>query len=168
MGAATARIVAVPPACVPFRPATLRLVSDPMPLWERRLRAPTLQFLAWSRHAPDRVVIISNESGSDQAYAWDRAAGTRRRVTHEPIGVILATVIGDGGRVAWFRDTSGDESGEWMTMPFEGGEPRPLLAGAGGYVEVYRFDAGHVSLVLDEEVRQVGAKLRFLLRHLKP
>jgi dipeptidyl aminopeptidase/acylaminoacyl peptidase len=38
----------------------------------------------------------------------------------------------------------------------------------GGDVETYRFDAGHVSYVLDEEVRQVGAKLEFLLRHLKP
>ena len=38
----------------------------------------------------------------------------------------------------------------------------------GGHVEVYRFDAGHESYVLDEEVRQVGAKLEFLLRHLKP
>jgi len=105
-------------------------MSDPMPLWEKRLRAPYLQFPAWSRHAPDRLVVISNESGSDQAYAWDRAAGTRRRVTGEPIGVILATVTGDGGQVAWFRDTTGDESGEWMAAPFEGGEPRPLLAGA--------------------------------------
>jgi pimeloyl-ACP methyl ester carboxylesterase len=101
-----------------------------MPLWERRLRAPTLQFPVWSRHAPDRLVFISNESGSDQAYAWDRAAGTRRRVTDEPIGVILATVTGDGDGAAWFRDTTGDESGEWMTVPFEGGKPCPLLAGA--------------------------------------
>jgi dipeptidyl aminopeptidase/acylaminoacyl peptidase len=105
-------------------------MSDPMPLWERRLRAPILQFPSWSRHAPDRLVLISNESGSDQAYAWDRAAGTRRRVTDEPIGVILATVTGDGDRVVWLRDTTGDESGEWMAVPFEGGEPRPLLAGA--------------------------------------
>jgi dienelactone hydrolase len=105
-------------------------MADPMPLWERRVRAPYLQFPSWSRHAPDRLAIISNESGSDQAYAWDRATGTRRRVTDEPIGVILATVTADGGRVAWFRDTTGDESGEWMAVPFEGGEPRPLLAGA--------------------------------------
>jgi hypothetical protein len=35
-------------------------------------------------------------------------------------------------------------------------------------VEVYRFDAGPVSYVVDEEIRQVGAKLEFLLRHLKP
>jgi hypothetical protein len=51
-------------------------------------------------------------------------------VTDEAIGVILGTITGDGGRVAWFRDTTGDESGEWMAVPFEGGEPRPLLAGA--------------------------------------
>jgi dipeptidyl aminopeptidase/acylaminoacyl peptidase len=38
----------------------------------------------------------------------------------------------------------------------------------GGDVELYRFDQGHNSLIVDEEVRQVGTKLDFLLRHLRP
>src|SRR5881396_1048887 len=60
-----------------------------------------------------------------------RVARTRlTRVTDEPIGVILAAATGGGDQVVWLRDTTGDESGEWMAVPFEGGEPRPLLAGA--------------------------------------
>ncbi|MGH2651111.1 MAG: prolyl oligopeptidase family serine peptidase, partial [Actinomycetota bacterium] len=38
----------------------------------------------------------------------------------------------------------------------------------GGEVELYTFDAGHSAYVIDEEVRQVGAKLDFLRRHLRP
>jgi dipeptidyl aminopeptidase/acylaminoacyl peptidase len=33
-------------------------------------------------------------------------------------------------------------------------------------VEVYRFDAGHGSLVVDERVRQMGAELDFVARRL--
>jgi len=37
---------------------------------------------------------------------------------------------------------------------------------AGKAVEVYRFDAGHGSLVVDERVRQMRAELEFVARHL--
>jgi dipeptidyl aminopeptidase/acylaminoacyl peptidase len=40
------------------------------------------------------------------------------------------------------------------------------LAGRGAPHEVYRFDAGHGSLVDDERVRQVRAELDFVARHL--
>ena len=104
--------------------------ADEMPDWERRFRAPTLTFPTWSRHAPDRLVLTSDESGSFQAYAWDRVAGTRRKVTDEPVGVIYASVTADGERVVWFHDESGDESGLWLAEPFHGGEAVPLLPGA--------------------------------------
>jgi len=37
------------------------------------------------------------------------------------------------------------------------------LAARGGAVELYRFDAGHGSMVIDERVRQMAAELRFVL-----
>jgi dipeptidyl aminopeptidase/acylaminoacyl peptidase len=37
------------------------------------------------------------------------------------------------------------------------------LTARGGEVEVYRFDAGHGSMVIDERVRQMAAELRFVL-----
>jgi len=83
----------------------------PRPPGEARFRAPTPLVPSWSRHALDRLVLTSDESGSFQAYAWDRAAGTRRRVTDEHVGVIYATVSADGSRAIWFADPSGDESG---------------------------------------------------------
>jgi dipeptidyl aminopeptidase/acylaminoacyl peptidase len=100
------------------------------PLWERRFRAPTITFPAWSRRAPERAVVMSDESGAFQTHAWDVASGERRRVSDEAVGVMYATVSADGGRAVWFRDETGDESGTWVAAPFDGGEPEPLLPGA--------------------------------------
>ncbi|HEY7660928.1 MAG TPA: alpha/beta fold hydrolase [Actinomycetota bacterium] len=100
------------------------------PDWERRFRAPTRTLPSWSRHAPERMVFRSDEEGSYQAYAWDRASGGMRRATDEPVGVAMATVSADGSEVVWFSDATGDESGSWLAVSFEGGEPRALLPGA--------------------------------------
>jgi dipeptidyl aminopeptidase/acylaminoacyl peptidase len=100
------------------------------PVWEERFRAPTLTFPEWSAHAPDRLVLTSDETGSFQAYAWDRGSGTRRLVTEEPVGVVFATVSADGSEVVWFSDPTGDESGRWLAQPFEGGASREILPGA--------------------------------------
>jgi len=102
--------------------------------WERRFRAPYFSLPVWSRHTPDRVVVVSNESDSFQAYAWDLQAGMRRKVTDEPVGIQIEEGIdpsptGDGTGIVWFRDTTGDESGIWVVAPWEGGEAEPLLPG---------------------------------------
>ncbi len=101
-----------------------------LPDWERRFRAPTRTLPVWGSHAPQRSVFLSDEDGSFQAYAWDLAAGTIRRATDERVGVALATVSADGSEVVWFSDPTGDESGRWLTAPFDGGDPRELLPGA--------------------------------------
>src|SRR5437667_7172667 len=106
-------------------------MSQPsMPTWERRFRAPRLLFPAWSPDAPDRLAISSSESGSYQLYAWDRSTGTRRRVTDDPIGVSDGIPARDGSGMIWFHDETGDETGEWLFQPFDGGEVRPFLEGA--------------------------------------
>ena len=99
--------------------------------WERRFLAPTRTLPTWSPHAPERVVFRSDEEGSFQGYAWDRTSGAIRRFTDERVGVLLATVSGDGSEAVWFSDPTGDESGRWLAVPFEGGgEPRELLPAA--------------------------------------
>jgi len=117
----------------PGGPATARLPSvmpEEIPGWELRFRAPTRTFPRWSARRPDRLVFTSDEGGSFQAYAWDRQGGSIRRVTDERVGVALATVSADGADVLWFSDPTGDESGRWLTAPFEGGEARELLPDA--------------------------------------
>lgn len=42
------------------------------------------------------------------------------------------------------------------------------LSGRGGRVRLYRFDAGHGSMVIDERVRQMAEELRFVLQHVRP
>ncbi|MGI9023715.1 MAG: TolB family protein, partial [Acidimicrobiales bacterium] len=89
-----------------------------LPDWERRFRAPSVGFPSWARHAPDRLTLASDESGTWQVYAWDRAAGTTRRVTDERIGVSRGACTPDGEGVVWFRDETGDEVGHWRVAPF--------------------------------------------------
>ena len=99
------------------------------PLWEQRFRAPTRTLPAWGPAAPDRFVLLSDEQGSFQAYAWEPGSDPVRR-TDERVGVSLATVSADGSSVVWFSDPTGDESGRWLAVPFEGGDPVELFPGA--------------------------------------
>lgn len=102
------------------------------PLWEQRFRAATHTFPHWAPAAPDRLVYTSDEEGSFQVYAWDRATGEHRRLSDEPVGVggDAGTISRDGAHVVWFSDPTGDESGRWVAVPFEGGPGRDVLPGA--------------------------------------
>jgi dienelactone hydrolase len=104
-------------------------MPDP-PLWERRFRAPTRTLPVWGPGAPERFVLRSDEQGSFQAYAWELGAGPPIRRTDEPVGVLTAAISADGSSVVWFSDPTGDESGRWLAVPFEGGEPREVFPGA--------------------------------------
>jgi acetyl esterase/lipase len=100
-----------------------------VPAWERRFRAPTPTFPSWSRHAPDRLVYASNEGGSYQVHSLDLFTGRKRRLSASPIGVTDGMPSADGANAIWFDDATGDESGRWVTVPFEGGQPQPLVPG---------------------------------------
>jgi len=107
-------------------------VPDPEPLWQRRFRAPIIGFPHWSRHAKDRVIFASSESGVYQLHAWDLATGEKRQVTDEPVGLISGEINPDGEWVVWHRDLTGDESGMWVATPFVGGTgtaAEPLVEG---------------------------------------
>ena len=104
-------------------------MTDPTPLWQRRYHAPIVGFPTWSRHAPDRLVYVSSESGVYQLHSWDVASGERRQITNEPVGLVSGEVSADGEWVLWHRDTTGDESGTWMAAPFSGGAPEPFAEG---------------------------------------
>lgn len=104
-------------------------MTDATPRWQRRYRAPIVGFPTWSRHAPDRLVYVSSESGIYQLHSWDVAGDQRRQVTHEPVGLVSGEVSADGEWVLWHRDTTGDESGTWMTAPFVGGAAEPFAEG---------------------------------------
>jgi dipeptidyl aminopeptidase/acylaminoacyl peptidase len=130
-----------------------------------------MTFPSWAPAAPDRLVAVSNEDGSLQAWAIDIASGERRRATDLPVGVEAAFITPDGSGVVWWYDATGDESGRWMVTPFEGGPAAPLLDGvrdgwdmgfslAGGVVAVAgsESDAYRAYVSIDgEPARTIGA-----------
>jgi dipeptidyl aminopeptidase/acylaminoacyl peptidase len=104
-------------------------MTDNTPLWQRRFRAPIVGFPTWSRHAPERLMYVSSESGIYQLHSWDLSTGERRQVTDEPVGLVAGYVSADGEWILWHQDTTGSEAGTWMTAPFPGGSPEPLAEG---------------------------------------
>jgi dipeptidyl aminopeptidase/acylaminoacyl peptidase len=97
--------------------------------WEQRFRAPISWLPEWSPAAPAHAVYASNESGSWQIHVLDVEGGATRQVTNDPVGLIDAVPTLDGEGVLWFKDETGDESGQWLVQPFHGGETRPFLKG---------------------------------------
>ena len=99
------------------------------PLWEQRFRGSDVTFPTWSRLRPERCVYASSETGAYQLYAHDLQTGARRRFTDIEIGTQRGAIHPDGERVVWFDDPRGDEVGQWLTQPFDGGDTAPLAPG---------------------------------------
>ncbi|QTR05640.1 S9 family peptidase [Saccharothrix algeriensis] len=91
--------------------------------WRARFTAPRVSLPGWADDAPDRGLYLSNTSGVWEVYAWDRGAGTHRKVTDRPNGTSHAALSPDGEAVWWFADSDGDEFGVWVSEPFEPGAP---------------------------------------------
>jgi dipeptidyl aminopeptidase/acylaminoacyl peptidase len=96
--------------------------------WPARFTATRLSFPSWAEAFPERLALVSNRSGVWQAWAHDRVAGSWRQASDEPIGVESVDVAPDG-RIVWFSDATGDETGRWIAQPFGGGEAAPLAPG---------------------------------------
>ncbi len=101
--------------------STPDLPTTDVPLWEQRVRATRVSLPEWAQDAPDRCLYVSNPTGTFELYAWDRATGTTRQVTHRPQGTSDGALSPDGEQVWWFADTDGDEFGSWKRQPFSGG-----------------------------------------------
>ncbi len=104
-------------------------MTEHMPAWERRFRAPSVSFPRWARDAPERFVFWSTESGVYQVHVWDRSTGERRQVTDHPVGVLSGALTLDGEQVLFWQDETGSEAGQWYAEPFSGGVAEPFLAG---------------------------------------
>lgn len=95
------------------------------PLWHRRFTAPRIAQVTWSTAEPDRLGVVSNESGASQAWSWDLSTGERRQASQGGVGAEEVHVTPDGAQIVWWLDPTGDEQGRWMATPFEGGEAAP-------------------------------------------
>ena len=98
------------------------------PAWERRFTATSVGFPAWSDAVPDHLALITTRSGASQVWTYDLGDGSWRQVTDDPVGIEHVMVAPDG-RLVWWLDATGNERGHWVSAPFDGGEPRPLVRG---------------------------------------
>ncbi|MCX4989520.1 MULTISPECIES: prolyl oligopeptidase family serine peptidase [unclassified Streptomyces] len=97
--------------------STERQQAD-MPDWEKRFRAPRVSLPDWAEDAPHRSLFVSNATGTYELYAWDRATGEQRQVTHRANGTTDGVLSPDGEWIWWFDDKDGDEFGIWRRRPF--------------------------------------------------
>lgn len=98
------------------------------PTWKRRFTATKVGFPAWDTTRLDRLASITNRGGSSQVWTHDLPSGAWRQVTNDPVGIETVHVA-PGGRLVWWFDATGDERGHWVTAPFDGGDPTPLVTG---------------------------------------
>ena len=142
--------------------------------WIRRFRAAAVTFPSWARDDPDRLIYLTNSSGTFEVHEWDRRAGTHRQATDRPEGTgyrVPSQLDRTGTTLWWFDDRKGNELGHWMRQPFGGGPAVPLaaqlppaysagLAIGSGFVVVGRSrgDEGTtVDRIQDDDVRRLYA-----------
>ena len=145
------------------------------PAWVRRFTAPALGFPRWSAARPERLAFVGTESGSWQAWTADLGSQARRQSSFEAVGVEEVLATPDGERVVWWRDATGDERGHWVFVPFEGGEPAPLLSGTpDGWAMGIAMAEGvsAIGLATDDDyaifVADEGSEARPVYRHAAP
>jgi hypothetical protein len=119
------------------------------PDWIRRFTAPSLGFPDWIQASPDRLTMIGNLEGSRQVWAHDRSDGAWRQLSDEPIGVESVWMLPDG-RVAWWRDVTGDERGSLVAAAFAGGTSVPVFPEIPeGWLTGLSFEAGRSALSVE-------------------
>ena len=94
--------------------------------WMERFRA---RKVAWTQPSPldrRRAVAMTDRTGLPQLYAWDVATDQLRQLTDRPAGTMLGNISGDGRHVLYLDDTTGDELGHWVRIPYEGGPAEDL------------------------------------------
>ena len=149
-------------------------MSD-LPAWKRRYLAPRIDGFTWAAQRPGRLGVVSTESGTSQAWAWDLDSGGRWQASAEGVGAEEVQLLPDGSGVVWWLDPFGDERGRWLVTPFGGGDARPLVPGVpDGWATGLSLegDAVAIGLATDDDYRVYvsvdGGAARELYRHTRP
>jgi dipeptidyl aminopeptidase/acylaminoacyl peptidase len=93
--------------------------------WKQRFRAP-VTYANVARANPTRGIATSNRSGVFQLYAWDVATGELLSLTNRPEGKTFGHIAPDGRYIYYLDDQHGNETGHYVRVPFEGGEPEDI------------------------------------------
>ncbi len=103
------------------------LQAEKNALWKLRYRAPSVGSALIAAACPTRAILNDTRSGSLQYYAWDIPSNSLRQITNTPGGISVDMYISpDGQWVYYLHDQQGTETGHFVRMPFDGGEPQDL------------------------------------------
>ena len=90
--------------------------------WKKRFRLPRISIQIAS-YNPRNALVISNESGKYELYAYDIHSDSLRQATHRPSGTVYGMISPDGRHIYYLDDKEGNETGHIVRVPFEGGAP---------------------------------------------
>ncbi len=119
------------------------LRMDDFAPWKQRFRAPSIEWTQIARAAPTRGLVVGDQSGVDQLYAWDVPSGNLRQLTNRPAGTSFGFISPDGRTVYYLDDRQGNEIGHYVRVPFEGGEPQDITPDLSPYSS-FNFTVSHV------------------------
>lgn len=81
----------------------------------------------FAHRSPGRALVVSNQTGFYELYAYELVSNTLRQATRRPSGTVYGTISPDGRHIYYVDDRQGNESGHIVRVPFEGGaEPQDL------------------------------------------
>ncbi|MBC8159862.1 MAG: prolyl oligopeptidase family serine peptidase [Roseiflexaceae bacterium] len=109
--------------------------TQPAASWKRRFRATNLSGQIAPRDLA-RGMVLSNQSGVAQLYAWNTTSGQLTQLTHTPEGKPNGFLSSDGRFVYYFEDTQGNEIGRYVRVPFAGGQPQNITPGMDPYASL--------------------------------
>jgi dipeptidyl aminopeptidase/acylaminoacyl peptidase len=151
-------------------------MTEEMPDWERRFRAPRVGLPDWARDRPDRAAVVATANGVLEVHSWDHSRNVLVQATRRKEGTAHTTIDPAGEWLWWFDDGDGDEFGVWRRQPFGSGPdadaedpaglppayPSGLAIGRDGLVVVGRTDDGYGAQI---HVVTPGAPARLLYEH---
>ncbi len=92
--------------------------------WKRWFYAPAYWEPKLAKEKPGQGLVVSNQSGINELYAWDLMTGHLTPLMEAPTGMYLLSP--DGRYLFFLRDEAGNDYGHYMRFPVEGGELEDL------------------------------------------
>jgi dipeptidyl aminopeptidase/acylaminoacyl peptidase len=112
---------------------TMPATTDVEAPWMQRFRVERILWSALAEEQPARGLAVSNRTGRYQLYAWEVPQGQLRQLTDRPEGVLSGFIDSLGRHVYYLDDTSGNEIGHLVRVPFGGGEAEDISPGLPPY-----------------------------------
>jgi len=95
--------------------------------WKKRFLAPSINYSKVAHAAPGRGIVVTNQDGLYQAYAWDVSTGALEKRSDCPEGLLYGAYISPDGRFIYYLGERPDDfSGHFVRISYEGGEPEDI------------------------------------------